>query len=266
MELKNLRRFIIAMGILVLLLVAVAFFTATNLTRSLSITLDLTSLQEVVQASENIRAALEEERIAIGQYPLTGSQDLITRISDAQTDYDDAWAVIVRNRSEEQAQLISEIEEARATYVGLLDDIIAAYQADPQNNTASEMLPGAINYYLQNLDPKFDDLSEPEMARLSSRVEFERTRAAALSIVSRVALVFSIVVGIAVIVQVTAAIIFSRRMLDAINNIVSAANSISRGDMDAYIDVDQGGDIGDLAQAIDRMRTSLKAAIVRLRR
>jgi HAMP domain-containing protein len=36
--------------------------------------------------------------------------------------------------------------------------------------------------------------------------------------------------------------------------------------MDVPIDVDQTGEIGELAKAIERMRTSLKAAIERLRR
>jgi HAMP domain-containing protein len=61
-------------------------------------------------------------------------------------------------------------------------------------------------------------------------------------------------------------VIFSRRMINAINEIVDAADSISRGDMDVPINTDQVGEIGDLAKAIERMRTSLKAAIERLRR
>jgi len=266
MELKNLRVFIVAQGVLVLLLVVTAFFTATNLNRSLAITIDLTSLQEVVQAADTIEAALEEERIAVGQYPLTGNDDLLTRISVARTEYDQAWAVIVRNRGEEQVQLITDIEEDRETYKGLLDEIISEYQSNPANNQSSELLPNAINYYLQNLDPKFADLSEPAMEKLTDQVEIEKTRATTLSIFSLVALVFSIVVGIAVVVQVGAAVIYSKRLIDSINEIVNAANAISRGDMDIPIKTGQGGEIGELAASIDRMRTSLKAAIERLRR
>ncbi len=40
---------------------------------------------------------------------------------------------------------------------------------------------------------------------------------------------------------------------------------ISRGDLDIPIEINQAGEIGELAKAIDRMRTSLKAAIERLR-
>ena len=266
MELKNLRLFIIAQGVLVLLLVATAFFSATNLNRSLNLTINLTSLQEVVQASDNINAALEEERIAIGQYPLTGNQALLTRIETAQTTYDDNWQVIVDNRSEDQAQQIADIEEARVNYKSLLDQVVSEYQADPENNESADKLRDAITYYLQNLDPKFSDLTEPELEKLSGLVEIEKTRATTLSIFSRVALVFSIVVGIVVVFQVAAAVYFSRKLIGSINEIVDAANAISRGDMDVKINVDQVGEIGDLARAIERMRTSLKAAIERLRR
>ena len=266
MELKNLRRFIIAMGILVLLLVVMAFFTATNLNRSLAVTIDLIGLQEVAQATDIIESALEEERIAIGQYPLTGNEEMLTRIADAQVEYDQAWSVITRFHSDDQADLIAEIEEGRDSYIQLLDGIIEMYQANPENNNATELLPTAINFYLQNLEPKFSDLSEIAINEMVAQVEIEKTRATTLYVFSRIALVLSIVVGVAVVAQVGAAIVFSRSMINAINEIVDAANSISRGDMDVPINVDQAGEIGDLAKAIDRMRTSLRAAIERLRR
>jgi HAMP domain-containing protein len=73
-------------------------------------------------------------------------------------------------------------------------------------------------------------------------------------------------VGVSVIVAVTGVMILSRRVIQSITQIVDAANAISRGDLDVPIDVEQGGEMGELAKAIDRMRTSLKAAIERLRR
>jgi HAMP domain-containing protein len=266
MQLANLRRFIIFQGIVVLLLVATAFFTATNLNRSLELTIDLTNLQEGVQANEEIAHALEDERIAIGQYPLTGSEDLLTRIEDAQQLYDESWAVVTRVFGEDQPQLLEEIEASRETYEQYLDEIIAQYQSNPEDNNSAAILREAINYYLQNLGPKFADLSEPALQKLVTRVETERARANNLAIFSQVALGLSIFVGLAVILQMIAAVVFSQRMIQAIQKIVDAANDISRGDMDAPIDVNQGGEIGELAQAIDRMRTSLRAAIERLRR
>lgn len=266
MELSNIRKFVVAQGFLVLLLVFTAYFAATNLNQSLALTLELTSLQEVVQAADNIKAALEEERISIGQYPLTGNEELITRIENAQTDYDQNWEVIVQNMGTEQPQDIADIEDARETYKGMLDEIITEYKSNPENNKAAKMLSGAINYYLQNLEPKISNLTRPVLEHLSATVEQEKTRAINLSIFSKGAVGLSVIVGLFVIVQVVAATIVSRRIINAMQNIVNAADSISRGDMDVVIDVEQGGEIGDLARAIDRMRISLRAAIERLRR
>lgn len=266
MDLKNLRKFVVAFGAVVLVLVVTAFISASNLSSALETTIDLINLQEVVQATENIQAALTEERIAIGQYPLTGNDELLTRIDTAQADYDQNWAVIVKNRSEEQPQLIAEIEAARGEYKVMLDKVISEYQYDPDKNNSAEALRGAINYYLQNIDPKFSDLSEPELEKLAARVELEKATANRKWIGSRIVLVLSILVGIFVVIAVTAAIIFSRRMLESITGIVDAANAISRGDLNVPIDIEQGGEIGELAISIERMRTSLKAAIERLRR
>jgi HAMP domain-containing protein len=56
------------------------------------------------------------------------------------------------------------------------------------------------------------------------------------------------------------------RIVRSILEIIDTANSISRGDLDIPIDTEKPGEIGELAEAIERMRTSLKAAIERLRR
>lgn len=266
MQLSTFRRSILLGGVMVMILVFTSIFTATNLNRSLALTIELTNLQEGVQATGNITDALEDERIAIGQYPLTGSEDLLTRIDNAQTIYDENWQVVTRIFGSEQPQLLADIEASRATYVDYLDEIISEYQSNPDDNDSASILRDAITYYLQNLGPKIADLSEPALQKLVSQVESERDRANQLATFSRIGLVFSVIVGIVVVVIVVAVVIFSQRMIESIQAIVDAANDISRGDMDVHIDVEQGGEIGELAQAIDRMRTSLRAAIERLRR
>jgi HAMP domain-containing protein len=266
MELKKIRRVVIAFGAIVLVLVITAFVSATNSSRATSITLDLISLQEVGQAADKIGQALEEERIAIGQYPLSGDDLILSRIEAAQADYDQNWTVIAKNLSDQQPQLIADIIAARETYQGMLNEVVTEYQANPDNNASANKLRDAINYYLQNLNPKYDDLIDPQLEKLANLTENERANATRNSIVASSVLVLSILVGISVIVAVALAFIFSRRLIDAITSLVNASNAISRGDLDIPIDVDQGGEIGELAASIDRMRTSLKAAIERLRR
>ena len=266
MQLSKIRRLIVIQGVIVLLMVSVAFFTATNLNRSVGLTIQLTDLQEGVQAAENISSALEDERIAIGQYPLTGNEDMLTDIADTQVIYDENWTVIQRVFGKEQANLLSEIETNREIYVGMLSGIVEVYQSNPENNNAAALLSEAINFFFQKIDPKLSTLSEPALEQLVIQVDQERVRANNLAIFSQIAQGFSIIVGVVVIILVVVVLFYSRKMIQAIQNIVDAANAISRGDMNMPIDVEQGGDIGELAEAIERMRTSLKAAIERLRR
>jgi len=266
MELKGIRKYILGFGVLVLSLVVTAFLSAANLSSATNLAIDLISLQEVVQASEEISRAMEDERIAIGQYPLTGNEDLLTRIEDDQKTFEENWEVIVRNLGQDQAQLIDDLEKAHNTYKGLLNDVITEYQSNPGDNDSADRLKDAINYYLQYVNPKFSALTEPELAKLTARIEQEKTTIARRQAGAVIIFVLSVLVGVGVIVAVTGVMILSRRVIQSITQIVDAANAISRGDLDVPIDVEQGGEMGELAKAIDRMRTSLKAAIERLRR
>jgi len=266
MELKDIRKYIIGFGVLVLSLVVTAFLSAANLSSATNLAIDLISLQEVVQASDEIFYAMEDERIAIGQYPLTGNEELLTRIDNDQIIFEENWEVIVRNLGQEQPQLIAEIEQAHNTYKGLLNDVITEYQSNREDNDSADKLRDAINYYLQNVNPKFSDLSEPALAKLTTRIEQEKATIARRQAGAVFIFILSVLVGIVVVAAVFGVMILSRRVIQSITQIVDAANAISRGDLDVAIDVEQGGEMGELANAIDRMRTSLKAAIERLRR
>ncbi len=51
-----------------------------------------------------------------------------------------------------------------------------------------------------------------------------------------------------------------------VGHITEVANQISRGDMEVSIEVTSQDEIGDLAEAIGRMRASLKLAMQRLQK
>ncbi len=61
------------------------------------------------------------------------------------------------------------------------------------------------------------------------------------------------------------ALTFSRSVVQPVLHLTEAANRISMGDMDIKISVDSKGEVGKLAESLERMRESLKAAILRLR-
>jgi methyl-accepting chemotaxis protein len=61
------------------------------------------------------------------------------------------------------------------------------------------------------------------------------------------------------------AITFSRGIVQPVLRLTEAADKISLGDLDIKISVASKGEVGRLAESLERMRESLKAAILRLR-
>ena len=250
MTLKNVRNFIFTVGIVVLLIAVNNIFSSNRLTNAVAVVIDLASLQEVVNAIDQIDSALEEERIAVGQYPLNGDETLLTRISDAQAQYDESWEVILRNRGDEKPQELERIAEARATYVSLLDDVVSTYQANPSNNNAASKMSTAITFYLQNLDPAFSDFKDPEIATFIERSKTEAQAAEAYLLQSQIVNIVGPIITLAGVVMTFVYAFGMNRIVNTILEIINTTNSISRGDLDIPIDVDLPGEVGELAQTI----------------
>ena len=78
-----------------------------------------------------------------------------------------------------------------------------------------------------------------------------------------------LVLGVALVAFVIAALLAARTarvVVQPIERLVRAADAISMGDLDRPVTVERNDEIGDLAQALERMRLSLEAAMERLRR
>jgi len=68
-----------------------------------------------------------------------------------------------------------------------------------------------------------------------------------------------IIAGV-VICGVLLSLLLAQGMIRPIKRLTATAEKISKGDLDAPLDVDSGGEIGDLARSLERMRASLKVA------
>ncbi len=75
-----------------------------------------------------------------------------------------------------------------------------------------------------------------------------------------------VIVVIVLLGGIAMAIIFANSIVNPIVHLTEVANKLSMGDFDVKIDVKSNDEIGELAQAIERMSRSLKLAIERLRR
>ncbi len=78
--------------------------------------------------------------------------------------------------------------------------------------------------------------------------------------------VFYLVIFLVLIVLLAVIYFYSRSVIRPIRHLSEVANKISMGDLDTPITVKTTGEVGVLAEAIERMQTSVKAAIERLQR
>ena len=79
-------------------------------------------------------------------------------------------------------------------------------------------------------------------------------------------LVFYIVILLVLVVLLAVIYLYSRSVIGPIRQLSEVANKISMGELDAPIQVKARGEVGVLAESIERMQTSVKAAIERLQR
>jgi HAMP domain-containing protein len=78
--------------------------------------------------------------------------------------------------------------------------------------------------------------------------------------------IFYIVILIVLVVLLAVIYFYSRSVIYPIRHLSEVANKISMGDLDAPIQIKATGEVGVLAESIERMQTSVKAAIERLQK
>lgn len=84
--------------------------------------------------------------------------------------------------------------------------------------------------------------------------------------VERTRIHFLIVMGVSLIVVILVTSIYSRTVVKPITYLTDVADRISLGDLDTRIEINSSDEVGMLADSLERMQESLKAAIERLRK
>jgi HAMP domain-containing protein len=171
------------------------------------------------------------------------------------------WETLIEERSGEDSSKLNEIVSAREKYQGQLDDAIFVYENFPDNTSEIlRELGEADGFRENNLNPLIDQFYQDELESL------QRKAASVKRITNLMILGGAIFGGISIIIALISAFVISRGITRSTSHLSEAADSISRGDLDVPIEVNTGDEMEDLAESIERMRTSLKAAIERLRR
>ena len=242
MKLTIARKLFFGFGILVFLLVVIAVFSVNSLNRTQLLTSELIEYQKVVQATNQCKEAIFTSRVGIVQTYLSGTRSGLSRTATARKDYDSSWDEIRQYRVVEKGELLKEIEVIRVEYDRRLDQAISSLQANPDA--------------LDEGDPDVLDI-------INAKLEFADSYAYSTTVMTTLSVLFGL---FSVIVGAAAAFFISRGITRSSSELSKAADAISRGDLDVSIQINTGDEMEDLADSIERMRNSLKAAIERLRR
>jgi HAMP domain-containing protein len=108
-----------------------------------------------------------------------------------------------------------------------------------------------------------DEFSQPAKAITAKINQLQKTYLAEYNKRFGLLMVILVVILIALFAVIY---IYSYSVVNPIRHLSEVADKISMGDMNATVDVQAKGEIGLLAQSIERMQTSVKAAIERLQK
>jgi methyl-accepting chemotaxis protein len=255
------RKLWLAFAIVLVLLAAVAVLSVISLSAARTSAAQLVEIHRVVEALDRSTESMLLERVSLTQYVATGETQYSVEAKAARSSYWDSWATVVEYGAERQLEIVSDLEEAVPQYSNLLDWAVESYEQNPQDiMLVSSQLNAADEYFDKTISPLRDEL----YSEMSVEVDEAEASIARLLTTMRAA---AVVVGIlAFAAAVVAAYLVSRGITRAATHLAAVAESISRGDLDVAIEVETGDEMQDLAESLERMRASLKAAIERLRR
>lgn len=242
--------------LVLLVLIGVGVFLGFN---TLAIqTRDSVEAQQTIEFMERGMRLLLTERILLSRYFTTGEE---TAAADTREVFMQEWTFIVENISGQQSDSIEEIGRAVTAYHQYLDKAQSIYEADPSDITTALLeLDQADIFFIQIVRPTMDDLISSAKVETTQLLDIIENQ---IIVIMRIAI---IIVVIGIIISVLSAQTIRRGLTNAALYLSSAAERISRGDLDSPIVAETGDEMEDLARSIERMRVSLKAAIERLRR
>jgi HAMP domain-containing protein len=260
MRLTVARKLWVAFGIVLVLLAAVAVLAVISATAA---TTAVSSLAEIHGALEAMDRSVEQlllESTNVVQYIMAKDESYAVNARACRSRFFESWMTVRRYGEKYGVEGVQSLEAQATAYQALLDENLATYQETPGELTSSLVQLRASGYYVNVLSPVRDALYREMQARVEATEASVETQLNVMRIIVAVAGILALVVA------VLSAYVISRGITRAARDLAAAAESISRGDLDVPIEVKTGDEMEDLAESIERMRASLKAAIERLRR
>ena len=251
----------VGFGFVLILLITGSAFAVVGQMRVAAASEELVRLQEFIEAADQLGTSALKARVGLDNYIFLGEAEGKKDIEEAHDELDAMWAVVQPYLAGGPPGAEQFVGNAHATYARLIDDALNTYEANPNDRAAATAK-------LEDLDEFFEKTFQPALEQQRERAEIHRQEViAAVRDEFTTAVQAVIATGAAaLIVGMAAAYTISRGITRSAAHLSAAARSISLGDLDVPIEVKTGDEMEVLGESIERMRTSLKAAIQRLQR
>jgi methyl-accepting chemotaxis protein len=261
MRLTIARKLWLAFAIVLVLLAVLAVLAVSTLNAARDAVAYLIEIHRVVEAVDLSTEQLLQERGALAEYYTTGDDQYSLEAQAARSAQSESWLIVKEYGVRQGVEVVQMVENAAFAYHGILETSVGIYESNPDDFTAAfQQLDIADDYYSYVYAPHRRELSADISAGVAAAQDYVGRQLAAMRAIA-------VVVGaVALVIATASSYVISRGITRAARHLSAAAESMSRGDLDVAIEVKTGDEMQDLAEALERMRASLKAAIERLRR
>ena len=191
-------------------------------------------------------------------------------------------AAIATNLADAGAGLLSrkailELDALVAKY-GRLDGVAYAFVQDPKGETLASSVqpfpielkdPGGSSFSSRTTQLRGKSVYETRAPLLDGQLGVVRVGLWAETVQDDVRATLLPVIGLILVclaLGVVLSIMLASKTIQPILNLKSIADDISRGRLDTSVSIQSNDEVGELGRSLERMRASLKAAMVRLNR
>jgi HAMP domain-containing protein len=246
--------------LVMLLLVATAGLTAViSFDRLADLTAALAEEGDELRTITDIRVVVAEAHAALERAMVTGEEEDVAAAELRQSELQEMVTAYLD--SKEAAGVENEAFDELELAQQLLDDTLESYlhASDLSANlrlTAFSRRQELVDFCLTILT----EIESEAKDRMADALEEIQSAQSSLLLMMSGVTVVAAVIGAGLAVGIT------RSVTVPVGKLVSAADKISTGDLDALMEVRSQDEIGELADSMERMRVSMKAAIERLKK
>jgi methyl-accepting chemotaxis protein len=257
-------KILLGFGILILLVWVIGLFSITSFSSSSSLfnRMDTETVPNMTAIGE-MRQKVAEAHVEFMEFLLSGkinSRDNVSGIigsltSLAQDEQKRETALAAENRHLEFQKIADELVQKISF---LASSLIEVMDMKTRGSSDEDLLDAEQ----KTIRPTYDSIMKLLAKQDESyKAEFSVMRTEVRDSQSRGQLIIVLIAAIAMIAGISLAILFRRNIIRPITNLTQVAENISKGEISTPVEKVSNDEIGDLAEAFERMRVSLKVMI-----